>query len=205
MRRGIAAAAARFPDRTHHPSRTSKRDGRVLLEPKTEVRIVLVYKKCEAAFLTKVACNPFSVRRRLTPSSLNPPHWFFFFFFFLSLFLRKMKLLTHNMLSCHIKGIRNGFPFIIEVTKTETVDADYNPGAQDNVIFSSLHATAVITQDRQRLSLMHDRVSETYFPSDSLVSLLSGGKTGQSWEISGKCSTLLLQDWLDFHYCMYGS
>jgi hypothetical protein len=125
--------------------------------------------------------------------------------FFLSLFLRKMKLLTHNMLSCHIKGIRNGFPFIIEVTKTETVDADYNPGAQDNVIFSSLHATAVITQDRQRLSLMHDRVSETYFPSDSLVSLLSGGKTGQSWEISGKCSTLLLQDWLDFHYCMYGS
>jgi hypothetical protein len=38
-----------------------------------------------------------------------------------------MKLLTHNMLSCHIKGVQNGFPFKIEPEKVEEVDADYDP------------------------------------------------------------------------------
>ena len=28
-----------------------------------------------------------------------------------------MKLLTHNMLSCHIKGVTNGYPFQIEADK----------------------------------------------------------------------------------------
>lgn len=39
-----------------------------------------------------------------------------------------MKLLTHNMLACHIKGITNTYPLLIEVTKVETRDADFNPG-----------------------------------------------------------------------------
>mmetsp|Transcript_12326 Transcript_12326/g.21824 ORF Transcript_12326/g.21824 Transcript_12326/m.21824 type:complete len:124 (-) Transcript_12326:363-734(-) len=38
-----------------------------------------------------------------------------------------MKLLTHNMLACHIKGVKNNYPFLIETTKVEEVDADYNP------------------------------------------------------------------------------
>ena len=38
-----------------------------------------------------------------------------------------MKLLTHNMLSCHIKGVQDGFPFKIEATKVDEVDADYDP------------------------------------------------------------------------------
>ena len=38
-----------------------------------------------------------------------------------------MKLLTHNMLSCHIKGVQNGYPFTIEPSKVEEVDADYDP------------------------------------------------------------------------------
>lgn len=28
-----------------------------------------------------------------------------------------MKLITHNMLSCHIKGVKNGFPFKIQADK----------------------------------------------------------------------------------------
>ena len=28
-----------------------------------------------------------------------------------------MKLLTHNMLSCHIKGVNNGYPFKIDPGK----------------------------------------------------------------------------------------
>ena len=38
-----------------------------------------------------------------------------------------MKLLTHNMLSCHIEGVQNGYPFTIEPIKVEEVDADYDP------------------------------------------------------------------------------
>lgn len=38
-----------------------------------------------------------------------------------------MKLLTHNMLACHIKGVKNGYPFKIEANKVERVNADYDP------------------------------------------------------------------------------
>ncbi|CAL5221121.1 g3256 [Coccomyxa viridis] len=38
-----------------------------------------------------------------------------------------MKLLTHNMLSCHIKGVKNGYPFKIDPVKIEEMDADYDP------------------------------------------------------------------------------
>ena len=43
--------------------------------------------------------------------------------------LENMKLLTHNMLACHIKGVKNNYPFIIEAAQVETRDADFNPGA----------------------------------------------------------------------------
>ncbi len=39
-----------------------------------------------------------------------------------------MKLLTHNMLACHIKGVTNGYPFKIEVVKVEKHEADFDPG-----------------------------------------------------------------------------
>ena len=32
-----------------------------------------------------------------------------------------MKLITHNMLSCHIKGVRNGFPFKIEAEQVHCI------------------------------------------------------------------------------------
>ena len=38
-----------------------------------------------------------------------------------------MKLLTHNMLQCHIKGVKNGYPFKIEAESVEEVEADYDP------------------------------------------------------------------------------
>jgi len=40
-----------------------------------------------------------------------------------------MKLLTHNMLACHIKGVANGYPFKIEAERTEEREADFDPGA----------------------------------------------------------------------------
>lgn len=38
-----------------------------------------------------------------------------------------MKLLTHNMLACHIKGVQNGYPLKIEAEKVETREMDYEP------------------------------------------------------------------------------
>ena len=38
-----------------------------------------------------------------------------------------MKLLTHNMLQCHIKGVRNGYPFKIEAQTVVTHEMDYDP------------------------------------------------------------------------------
>jgi multifunctional methyltransferase subunit TRM112 len=37
-----------------------------------------------------------------------------------------MRLLTHNMLACNIKGVTKGFPLGIEVTKLETKESAMN-------------------------------------------------------------------------------
>lgn len=38
-----------------------------------------------------------------------------------------MRLLTHNMLACNIRGVTNGYPLKLEVNQTETREADFNP------------------------------------------------------------------------------
>ncbi|XP_065848300.1 multifunctional methyltransferase subunit TRM112 homolog A-like [Euphorbia lathyris] len=38
-----------------------------------------------------------------------------------------MRLLTHNMLSCNIKGVSNGFPLRIEVEKVVEKEVEFNP------------------------------------------------------------------------------
>ena len=40
---------------------------------------------------------------------------------------KSMKLLTHNMLECHIKGVTNKYPFKVEVEQLETCESDFNP------------------------------------------------------------------------------
>mmetsp|Transcript_17913 Transcript_17913/g.17228 ORF Transcript_17913/g.17228 Transcript_17913/m.17228 type:complete len:125 (+) Transcript_17913:112-486(+) len=37
-----------------------------------------------------------------------------------------MRLITHNMLKCNIKGVENGYPLRIEVEKTEILPSDYD-------------------------------------------------------------------------------
>lgn len=47
-----------------------------------------------------------------------------------------MRLLTHNMLSCNIKGVTNGFPLGMEVEKVvEKEVEDYNPDFFRNMFF----------------------------------------------------------------------
>merc|ERR1711869_60316 len=38
-----------------------------------------------------------------------------------------IRLITHNMLQCHIKEVYNGYPFLLEVTQAHIRATDYNP------------------------------------------------------------------------------
>ena len=37
-----------------------------------------------------------------------------------------MRLITHNMLKCNIKGVENGYPLRIEASSVEHVEAEYD-------------------------------------------------------------------------------
>ncbi|XP_072031043.1 multifunctional methyltransferase subunit TRM112-like protein [Amphiura filiformis] len=41
--------------------------------------------------------------------------------------IRTMKLLTHNMLTSHVKGVTNGYPLKIEAGSTKVTEVDFNP------------------------------------------------------------------------------
>ncbi|KAM4554513.1 multifunctional methyltransferase subunit TRM112-like protein [Odontesthes bonariensis] len=38
-----------------------------------------------------------------------------------------MKLLTHNMLTSHVKGVTNGYPLLIKATEVKVKEVDFNP------------------------------------------------------------------------------
>uniref|UniRef100_A0A1A8RA82 Multifunctional methyltransferase subunit TRM112-like protein n=1 Tax=Nothobranchius pienaari TaxID=704102 RepID=A0A1A8RA82_9TELE len=38
-----------------------------------------------------------------------------------------MKLLTHNMLTSHVKGVTKGYPLLIKATEVKVNDVDFNP------------------------------------------------------------------------------
>ena len=37
-----------------------------------------------------------------------------------------MKLLTHNMLTSHVKGVKNGYPLKVLAKKVELIAVDFN-------------------------------------------------------------------------------
>ncbi|KAM7000837.1 multifunctional methyltransferase subunit TRM112-like protein [Tautogolabrus adspersus] len=38
-----------------------------------------------------------------------------------------MKLLTHNMLTSHVKGVTKGYPLLIKATEVKTNEVEFNP------------------------------------------------------------------------------
>ncbi|XP_051945112.1 multifunctional methyltransferase subunit TRM112-like protein [Xyrauchen texanus] len=38
-----------------------------------------------------------------------------------------MKLITHNMLTSHVKGVTKGYPLIIKATEIKVNEVDFNP------------------------------------------------------------------------------
>lgn len=114
-----------------------------------------------------------------------------------------MKLLTHNMLACHIKGVKNNYPFIIEAVQVETRDADFNPGArmlrldawQLNCLAacSSVHHGSQQQQQARNqastrawpLPLRRCRLPEAHIPQNKLASVLAGRSGGEKRSARG--------------------
>ncbi|XP_078488379.1 multifunctional methyltransferase subunit TRM112-like protein [Ciona intestinalis] len=44
----------------------------------------------------------------------------------LSTFVR-MRLITHNMLTSHVKGVKNGYPLVIKAEDIKEQETDFNP------------------------------------------------------------------------------
>uniref|UniRef100_A0A8C7G8A4 tRNA methyltransferase activator subunit 11-2 n=1 Tax=Oncorhynchus kisutch TaxID=8019 RepID=A0A8C7G8A4_ONCKI len=38
-----------------------------------------------------------------------------------------MKLLTHNMLTSHVKGVTKGYPLLIKATEVKVSEVEFNP------------------------------------------------------------------------------
>eukprot|EP00056_Hartaetosiga_gracilis_P020588 m.20439 g.20439 ORF g.20439 m.20439 type:complete len:124 (+) comp8576_c0_seq2:105-476(+) len=57
-----------------------------------------------------------------------------------------MKLLTHNMLKSHIKGVREGYPLGLEASKVEMKEVEFNQGfivkMLDRIKYNVLYKTA---------------------------------------------------------------
>jgi hypothetical protein len=93
------------------------------------------------------------------------------------------------MLACHIKGVKNNFPFLIEVTKVETCDAEYDPGwniSNERIFCISLFMFLLHSD----ISLFH-RVFETYVPKNNMACIFARSFTGNKWLMIG----------LYFEYC----
>jgi hypothetical protein len=62
-----------------------------------------------------------------------------------------MKLLTHNFLQSHIKGVKNGYPLKIEPAKVEERDADYDPGVRRMWVLLPAWRRACVPENEQQL------------------------------------------------------
>ena len=54
-----------------------------------------------------------------------------------------MRLITHNMLQCNIKGVTNGFPLGIEAAEVSVVESEFDAGFIQNTL-PKLHWPAFV-------------------------------------------------------------
>lgn len=40
-----------------------------------------------------------------------------------------MRLITHNLLKCNVKGVESGYPLVIEPVRVEIVESEFDAGA----------------------------------------------------------------------------
>ena len=74
-----------------------------------------------------------------------------------------MKLLTHNILMCNVKGVKNGYPLKVEATKFEEREVDFNPDFLRNR-FDKID-WAALRQAAESVSGCSDRASKALYHS----------------------------------------
>ncbi len=119
-----------------------------------------------------------------------------------------MKLLTHNMLSCHIKGVKNGYPLKIEAVDVQERDADYDPEFLRH-IFGKIQWPALVEaaksmgvenlpaeageeqlQDEDFLQAFHHALLEVHLEEGALVC----PETGRKFPVSKGIPNMLLNE-----------
>lgn len=114
-----------------------------------------------------------------------------------------MKLITHNMLSCPIKGVKNGFPFRIEVGEVATREADFDPTFLRHILprieYGALRAAAAslgrcgpegATEDDAFLQALHHALLELHLEEGALVC----PETGRRFLVNKGIPNLLLHE-----------
>mmetsp|Transcript_13919 Transcript_13919/g.39583 ORF Transcript_13919/g.39583 Transcript_13919/m.39583 type:complete len:122 (+) Transcript_13919:3-368(+) len=118
-----------------------------------------------------------------------------------------MKLLTHNMLESHIKGVQKRFPLGIEAETVETTEQELNPAFLRHV-FPKLHwgalhgaaatlgvelpqeATEEMLDDEEFVRQLHHALMEVHVLEGSLVC----PETGRKFPINKGIPNLLLNE-----------
>jgi multifunctional methyltransferase subunit TRM112 len=120
-----------------------------------------------------------------------------------------MKLLTHNMLQCHIKGVTNGYPFKIEAEKVEIREIDYDPDFLRHIYpriqWDALRQGAealgagplpesvteeMLESDEDFLKAFHHALLEVHLEEGALIC----PETGRRFPVSQGIPNLLLQE-----------
>jgi multifunctional methyltransferase subunit TRM112 len=119
-----------------------------------------------------------------------------------------MRLLTHNMLSCNIKGVTKGFPLGIEAKKLETKEADFNPDFLRNMFtkldWKAFHDAALavgvtdipeqvepaLLEDTDFLQKFHHALLEVHLEEGALIC----PETGRRFPVTKGVPNMLLHE-----------
>ncbi|CAI5478105.1 unnamed protein product [Closterium sp. Yama58-4] len=119
-----------------------------------------------------------------------------------------MKLLTHNMLQCTVKGVTKGYPLKIEAVKYEEREADFNPDFLRHVFpkidWPALReaaealgvtdlppqADASMLDDEEFLRKFHHALMEVHLEEGTLIC----PETGRKFPVSKGIPNMLLNE-----------
>ena len=119
-----------------------------------------------------------------------------------------MKLLTHNMLSCHIKGVTNGYPFKIEAAQVDETDMNFDANFLRNIwpkiewgALKEAAETLGVTNLPEQVTpemLQEDEFLQLFHHALLEVSLIEGAlicpETGRRFTVSKGIPNLLLNE-----------
>ena len=83
-----------------------------------------------------------------------------------------MKLFTHNILRCNKKGVKEGYPLIIEATEVEDVKVDFNPDFVRSVFERVNYAALRCATVALKRGPLPDAVSEEMLEDEKFLRVL---------------------------------